>query len=285
MTGSLDDPARTGSRLRLPRATTWLAPRHVTGPVVILIHGFTADGAYLDELAEYIENSGFVSAVYEYHSYAGIHESAFALSARLAPMAQQLESSGYVLVGHSMGGLVARYFTCMCRRAGLKGIALLGTPNRGALRGGSPLVNHMLDWADLFCGAPNPWNRGLNCPAGRELIGADDRRILARLDAATHPNDVPVLSVSGGLSFLEIFEGKRRLIANRVLQELIDESPNDGLVGESNADCRRHIATSAITHFNKYGDFARTNHSYLHTNQEVGAHLVAWISESVRRRM
>ena len=89
----------------------------------------------------------------EFHAYdwrLGLDESGTALAARIAA-----ETKPVILVGHSMGGLVARMAAAMLPQQRVRSLILLGTPNFGsyapvmAIRGTYPFVRRlaMLDLA------------------------------------------------------------------------------------------------------------------------------------------
>ena len=196
------DVARAGASLVCFATKSWLVPHDVTAPAVILIHGFTAHGDYLSKLAAYIEGYGLRSVIFNYDSHLGIDRAAEALVARLEPLKEDLSRHGFALIGHSMGGLVARCFVSRAPRhltASLSGLALLGTPNSGVGGRFARLVMaYMLDWADKVT-VVNPFSRSLACRATAQLIGTDADRLVDSLNAGAGGVTVPQLSVSGGL--------------------------------------------------------------------------------------
>src|SRR5713101_3979279 len=149
MVAESHDVIRSGAELVNSASGRWLTRGEIDRPTVILLHGFTSHGRYLQQLADYIREHGYVCALFNYDSYLGIDTAAVALQERLRPLASTLSAHrGFALVAHSMGGLVARQFertTGGVLREPLRGLALLGTPNRGAL-GGGQYVSYMLDW-------------------------------------------------------------------------------------------------------------------------------------------
>jgi len=171
----------------------------------------------------------------------------------------------------------AEYSSSVCSNA-LKGIATLGTPHRGAMS--RRLLHPMLDWADTIS-VPNPFARSIACIASRQLIDANADSLIAQLNSRTPVSRVPILSVSGGLPYLELGWGDRGLLGvlrNMVLQRLIGEQPNDGLVAESSSDITQ-VAPDAAKRFHRrdYPAYQTTNHTYLGQNQQIGRLLHTWL--------
>src|SRR5262245_25797618 len=195
------DPVRSGAQLHAWRTNEWLTDDDLTGPLVVLIHGFTSSSTSIAKIATHVHHS-FPVAVFDYPSHKGIDRGAHDLSERLKRYSNTLSRTGLALVGHSMGGLVARYFARHADpalRVGLKGIATLCSPH-GAARPARTraarrrLFAMMLDFVER--GAPvNPYTRSVNCRAARQLLGEDpDGLTAALLDAdRTAPLQIPIL--------------------------------------------------------------------------------------------
>jgi pimeloyl-ACP methyl ester carboxylesterase len=132
----MTNPVRSGANLTILPGGRWATPRDLTNPTVIFVHGFTANGSYFDILSEFFRNWGFTSLSFEYDSYVGIDVAARQLEARVRPLRAQLQN-GFIIVAHSMGGLVVRRFIREFSQApfadGLKGVCTLGTPHAGTL--------------------------------------------------------------------------------------------------------------------------------------------------------
>jgi hypothetical protein len=183
-----------------------------------------------------------------------------------------------------MGGLVARDFIHGGPRdvlAALRGVALLGTPNRGTVTHG--VLGMLLDWAEALAG-PNPFARSFACRAALQLTAGDAEQFLASLNAraSTVPPRMAVLSVSGGLNYLEFggTDGFGNRVRNRLLQAAIAETPNDGLVAESSANVS-HLLRAA-THDNHHPDYRTINHTHLVRNQGIADVLVRWLDGMFR---
>jgi pimeloyl-ACP methyl ester carboxylesterase len=280
------DVIRSGAEIVLASTGAWLTPADVTGPVVVLVHGFTSHGRYLERLGQYLSRYGYVAALLNYDSYLGIDAAAVVLHERLTPLAPSLVAKqGYALVAHSMGGLVARHFASNVRSSlldVLRGIALLGTPNNGAL-GGAQYIGYMLDWSD-YVTSVNPFARSALCRSSMQLLLGDPERLIQTMNSedAARSWTIPVMSISGGLSALEWSSQQGNLAAklhNAALQRLIKEVPNDGLVSESSADIRRVVRTGG--HVNNYSEYRRINHTNLVTSQAVADIVVAWLQREV----
>jgi pimeloyl-ACP methyl ester carboxylesterase len=84
--------------------------RTVDGPLVVCFHGLKSRSAKFDAFREYLRSEGFATAAVSYDDHQSIVDSA----GEVFQVAKQLLGSAspeLVLVGHSMGGLVARELT------------------------------------------------------------------------------------------------------------------------------------------------------------------------------
>ena len=284
------DVVRTGPELNLSSTGKWLTPRDINAPVAILIHGFTSHGRYLQEMAEFLDGHDLCCATFNYDSYLGIDTAAKELVAALKYFEKSLLGHGYGLIGHSMGGLVARQFVHTVDsslRKRLRGIVTLGTPHDGALTD-QRWLGFMLDWADLLTD-PSPFARSPLCRSAAQLTRQHSEPLIDRLNEDDRRKRLShrMLSISGGQAYLEL--GKDSIIAvfkrhlgfdrNRLLQKIIGEHPNDGLVRESSADLTRVLGRQdgRIEHRNNYLSFSRTNHTNLARNQEVAGIVAQWL--------
>ena len=276
------DPIRSGASLT-NLFGRWVTPGDVDRPAVVLIHGFTANGSYLLELASFLEEWGYRSLLFEFDSYLGIDTAAVDLAARLLPISDELSQHGLVFVAHSMGGLVARVFIRQAEAntplsSAIRGLCTLGAPHAGTLND-QTVIRRLADWSDLLTGI-YPFLRSPTCRSATQLTGTDSERLIETLNAADResPLRIPTLTVSGGLGHLEVAPGLvKNHFANQYLQRVLS-TPNDGLVTESSADLRAVLGRSdlPIEHFNSYPEYARTNHSYLVRNQTIAQRIVEW---------
>ncbi|MBB3180985.1 alpha/beta fold hydrolase [Variovorax sp. Sphag1AA] len=243
-------------------------------PVVLFIHGFTADASYMRELMHQFDGSGFASFAFEYASYCGIDHAARSLVSLLTLFDRKgtISSSKIVLVGHSMGGLVARAAVGLFGgETFVRKVVTLGTPNDGTLQG-HRIPRYMAYWGEAV-GNANPRGFDVKGESARQLIKADPSpTFLDRLQAVPAPSGVHYYSISGGKTQLDFGKGylKNRYI-NRYLQKRL-EFLNDGLVSESSSDLSRpcfSVCAPGCTHKNSYVAFPDSNHTFLTENHEV----------------
>jgi pimeloyl-ACP methyl ester carboxylesterase len=273
-----EDIIRGGSKLVSAGTHHALVPSEIGGRAMVFIHGFTSHGSYMKEMTTYARAHGFVTALYNYDSYLGIDRASASLRDRLELLSKELSQHGYILVGHSMGGLVALDYACNAGRlsACLKAIVLLGVPNAGTLTNGK-LLRQMLAWGESITG-PNPYFRSRACRSSLQLTRNDKERFLENLSESVRQLNTPILSFSGGKNALNFGSGRYAgVLRNRALQRLIGEIPNDGLVGESSADPRRAFNDQRHNHQNSYTDFPDINHTALTENQQVYSTMINWL--------
>jgi len=92
---------------------------------VILIHGYGGGRSNLLALASYLRLSGMDNIFYfEYPRSQTITSSAMKLSA----MVDEVAPDGAHLVGHSLGGSIARLYALTARRGAVRSIVTLGSP-------------------------------------------------------------------------------------------------------------------------------------------------------------
>ncbi len=94
---------------------------------VILIHGYGGARSNLLALASYLRISGMDNISYfEYPPTRTIAESARALSVAIDEIAGR--KGGVHLVGHSLGGTIARAYAVFARRGAVRSLVTLGSP-------------------------------------------------------------------------------------------------------------------------------------------------------------
>lgn len=161
---------------RLPQAAT------AGDDVVVLLHGLFATAGVLRPLKQRIEQeTGFHTASFSYVPGPGVNS----IAVELGNLVQRLPRGARVhLVGHSLGGVVARYFVQEL--------------------GGDPRVQHTVSLGSPFGGTATA--RLMPGRAGRDIRPGSV--LLERLcsDAASHP--VPHLSISGAEDTL-VLSGSR----------------------------------------------------------------------------
>ncbi|QDT09050.1 alpha/beta fold hydrolase [Planctomycetes bacterium K23_9] len=102
-------------------------------PLVVCFHGLKSRPAKFDEFRNFIRQSGFATAAVSYDDHQSIADSA----GEIYKLAQQLFDDAppaLVLIGHSMGGLVARELTENPKYAGpkIKSLITVATPHGGS---------------------------------------------------------------------------------------------------------------------------------------------------------
>lgn len=107
---------------------------------VVLIHGYQASPAIFSGLSEYLKVQGFTPLDFSYASENGVAASAVELSKYLQKKAAELDADGiqvsrFDLVAHSMGGLVARYYTTSSEyavRSDVRKLIFISVPQKGS---------------------------------------------------------------------------------------------------------------------------------------------------------
>ncbi len=279
----MTDPVRSGASLSVLPTGRLAAPKHVTDLTVIFVHGFTANGSYFEVMSDLFQDWGFSTLAFEYDSYQGIDIASQELMERLTPLQKNLRG-GFVIVAHSLGGLVVRHFirTYVLDpiMEGLKGVCTLGTPHGGTLTNNTYL-SYLVGWSEWLTEF-SPYLRLPTCRTALQLTRKDPEHLINVLNLRdiARPHQVPILSVSGGRPYIELGKGRvADFSANPYLQSKLD-SPNDGLVEELSSDLTRVVPNNPnFTHFRDYTDYKKTNHTYLVRNHAIMQHLVDWCRE------
>lgn len=265
--------------------------------LVIIIHGFTAHGKYLLDLARYLDRHNFKVLLYNYNSYRGITKIAetfeFLLSSINRQTGGQVSNNGFFIVAHSLGGLIARQLISYnWINTATRGIVMLGTPNDGTLNNKRALfyfVQYGRNLSELLPAL------NIACPTAQELIKRDNPPSVLGLNpgiidtlnhkwenATTLP---PSITISGGFNRLQVFPGKARsnYFANRAIQRAMGGQTNDGLVPEVSVDLTWFLAAHAhtidYTHWNRYPEFRQINHSNLKDNQTIRLQIISWLHQ------
>jgi pimeloyl-ACP methyl ester carboxylesterase len=240
--------------------------------VVLLIHGLTADARYMGELMRQFDGAGYAALAYEYPCYDGIDEAAKTLAGLLTFLDRDQAISGarIVVVGHSMGGLVARALIALEHGARfIRTVITLGAPHDGTLAS-SRLPRFMAHWGEAMSGM-NPRGFSLKSASALQLLCADGPDpLLARLmRAPVKGASVAFYSFSGGYNRIDFGKGiLRNLLFNHYLQMHLSQ-PNDGLVPESSSDLSQQkfgVCAPGGQHIKNYPDYSALNHTYLVKN-------------------
>jgi pimeloyl-ACP methyl ester carboxylesterase len=107
---------------------------------VVLIHGYQSSPDVFSGISEYLKQQGFAPISISYASGKGVASSATELSNFLQKKANEFESNGiqvrrFDLIAHSMGGLVARYYTCSdeyTSRRDVRKLIFISVPQKGS---------------------------------------------------------------------------------------------------------------------------------------------------------
>jgi len=280
----MHDVVRGGPELVAFETKGWIVATDINRPLVVFVHGFTSHGRYLSEQAAYVHGHGYYSAYFNYDSYKGIDIGAKQLAERVAVCAKPIAEKGFVLIGHSMGGLVVRACANLFLNAltqHLRGVVLLGTPNKGTL---PKILPRVIDWGDAISGI-DPYRRLPTCRAAKQLTLADSEKFVESLNTKEKKGKapIPILTVSGGLAWLEVGEKPgsfRDWLANRTIQKALSAKPNDGLVVETSADLRDVLGRNTNrSHNNGYSGYDETNHTSLTKNQPIGDLIIAFLKK------
>ncbi|HEX9061934.1 MAG TPA: alpha/beta hydrolase, partial [Clostridia bacterium] len=84
---------------------------------VVMVHGYQENVAVFDTMKDYLNGRGFSADAFGYESVKGVISSVKELDAFLSNKTQEYMKTGtqiskYDVISHSMGGLVARYYSC-----------------------------------------------------------------------------------------------------------------------------------------------------------------------------
>lgn len=247
--------------------------------VVVLVHGFTANGHYMRECASLFSGAAFNPIIANYDSYVGIQAAAEALDGLILAYEQNAgKRQSIIFVGHSMGGLVARHIALRrwSRAAPVGGVAMLGTPNNGTLDR-NLFLRFLIDYGEGLS-APMPYARNVACQSALELTrqdGKGSRPFIDRLNAEWQAvsSEIPSVTIAGGRPWIEFGKGRiKNYIANKYLQRYLGQGPNDGLVRDASVQLG-----GTTRHENAYAEFGATNHSKLLINNTLGVNLNTWI--------
>lgn len=280
---------REGSEIiRYPDARRAIPDDFLKGPVVLFIHGFMADARNMTRLMKQFVDNDYVALAFNYACFDGIDVAARNLNGLLATF--DLLANGHlarnrlVIVGHSMGGLVARAFVALeqgDRYA--KKVITFGSPHDGTFAlEHLDIALYLSEWlAGIWMGGYSP-----TCRSALQLTRCDADKLLDKLKTVKPDHGVEFISFSGGKPVLEVGGG---IIANYLLNNRIQfyykDVPNDGLIAETSSDLSQAIfATCApnCVHWASYPEYATTNHTNLVTNATLGLQAVGFAKDAPR---
>jgi pimeloyl-ACP methyl ester carboxylesterase len=176
-------------------------------PRVVLLHGLDEPGGIWDDLAPALGAAGYEVWELRYPNDQGIDRSAAFLAERWPDLPTDRPA---VLIGHSMGGLLAREFVSRWRHPVGETARVEGPPVSGVILAGTP--NHGSEWARLrvwlelrdqfpsVAGRRFSLFAALRDGTGEAKVdlrpGSD---FLRDLNARPWPQSVPVLAIAGRL--------------------------------------------------------------------------------------
>ena len=104
----------------------------VQKPMAVLIQGLDCGCSNSAALAGLLEEQGFQAAYFSYPSDGPIEDSAAMLAKNMQALAEMFPKMPVDIIGHSMGGLIARrYVEGDDYAGGVRHLILVGTPNGG----------------------------------------------------------------------------------------------------------------------------------------------------------
>ena len=107
---------------------------------IVLIHGYQASPTIFSGLSEYLKSEGFTPISFSYQSENGVAAAAADLADFLHQKVTELASENiqvnrFDLISHSMGGLIARYYTCSSDyslNANIRKLLFISVPHKGS---------------------------------------------------------------------------------------------------------------------------------------------------------
>lgn len=179
--------------------------------VVVLIHGLDEPGELWKDLVPALLESNYTVCEFRYPNDQPIRDSARFLYEQLNHL-RFLHAHKVVLIGHSMGGLVARemissseidyaYWQSELVVPPAKGLIMLGTPNHGSIWARFRIFAELRDqWSRFISGEGHLLNAILDGAgeAGIDLI--PDSYFLTELNARKHPDWLHTTIVAGSAS-------------------------------------------------------------------------------------
>lgn len=150
----------------------------MTYPPILLVHGFQDTSESMVPLSRYLESNGFSVYSIDYSTETDIDSMSNALKNALSLVKKELKEKGIHtykvdIVAHSLGGLVARYYTSQqsyIEKGDIRKLIFINTPHHGtpwaeagAKLLGSPYLKELYPTSPLFSFTfPNSINKGLN---------------------------------------------------------------------------------------------------------------------------
>jgi len=172
-------------------------------PLVICLHGLKSEPSKFDEFRTFLRGSGYATATFRYDDYQSIRTSASQLSGMVQSLFGDTRTPKVALVGHSMGGLIAREWTenPQLENGRISYLITVGTPHRGSNWACMPPLLEMFtertfdvsQVIDVILHQPSS-------PGMRELV--PDSAFLRELNARPRRADVRYTNIVGTYSVL-----------------------------------------------------------------------------------
>ena len=167
-------------------------------PLVICLHGLKSEPERFDEFREFLRHSGYATAAASYDDHQSITQSAQQLSTIADQLFREPNSPELVLIGHSMGGLVAREWVehPELNNKRIIGLITVGTPHGGSSWASMPplldlFAERKLDASDVI----DVLLHQPSAPGMREL--APDSEFLSALQSRPRRADVSYTTIVG----------------------------------------------------------------------------------------
>lgn len=208
----------------------------VASGTIILIHGLDEPGVIFDPLAWALHRKGYPVLFFFYPDDQNIDASSHFLFENLSALSF---AGPVVLVGHSMGGLVARHLLvdpgidyagarALGRVPAISELIMAGTPNHGAFLSRFRLFMEIREQCLLLAGHRWHWLSGLmdgTGAAGIDLL--PESGFMRRLNSLPYPEDVQCHMIAGQIfPFPADMPGQFRIAGNQTPGGLLPPEKN-----------------------------------------------------------
>jgi len=265
------DPSAQPVRARIHHDADWLDGGR--RPVVLFLHGLTGKPEVFDSMREAIRSRGYRTASIGYDLQQPLSETARHVSEVVAAkLAASSSDPELVLVGHSMGGLIAREWTDnpLLHNASIRALITIGTPHQGSAWATLPPLLNLFangefgpgDVSDVILHTPSSPELRDIAPGSEFLTSLNSRlprrdvRYTSIIGTGSPIDASTVHSIQHTFQQLERRDGFVRLIRPRIepLMEGFDElarGRGDGIVAANRAvmEASEDIVRVELSHF------------------------------------